>query len=94
MAKHAHEFQCTECAFFNYPMLDDKMNGNFTVVCGNCKHHHYRVLKNGVVTEDRHDKTLPAAEIIHVMPSATSKEKRKLGVVAQLRQMAAAGLMK
>lgn len=92
MARHAHEFDCTNCQFYNYPQLDDKMNGNYTIVCGNCGHHHYRVIVNGVVTRDRHDKHKPAAEIIHVMKSASQKERRQLGAIAQLRQREAAGL--
>ncbi|APU88928.1 hypothetical protein Rctr197k_122 [Virus Rctr197k] len=92
MARHAHEFSCTECQHYNYPMLSDQMNGNYTIICGHCQHQHYRVIKAGVVTEDRHNKNLPPAEIIHVMPSACQKEKRELGQVAQLRQMEAAGL--
>lgn len=72
-------------------MLSENMHGNYTILCGNCKHHHYRVIKNGVVTEDRHSKSMGAAELIHVMPSACSKEKRQRGVVAQLREKFAAG---
>lgn len=94
MARAAHEFDCTECRYFNYPMLDETFNGNYTIRCGNCGHDHYRVIKNGVVTADRHDKYQPAAEVIHVMPSATSKERRQLGAVAQLRALAAAGVHK
>jgi len=94
MARHAHEFNCTNCNFFNYPMLDDKMNGNFTVICGNCTHEHHRTIVKGVVTEDRHSDKMGMAERIHVMKSASQKEKRKLGIVAQLRQMEAAGLHK
>ena len=93
MARHSHEFQCTECYFFNYPMLSDVMSGNYTVVCGNCGHEHYRVLKNGVVTGDRHNTALDHGDTIHVMPSACSKEKRKRGLIAQMRENVAAGLM-
>ena len=92
MARHAHEFDCTNCMFYNYPMLSETMNGNYTIKCGNCGHEHYRVITKGAVTQDRHDKNRGAAEIIHVMPSAASKEKRKLGLIAQFRQTVAAGL--
>jgi hypothetical protein len=68
------------------------MTGNYTIACGNCGHHHYRTIRNGVVTNDRHDKTLGIAELIRVMKSATQKEKRQLGAVAQLRQREVAGL--
>ena len=81
------------CGWYNYPPLDDRMHGNYTIVCGNCGHHHYRVIKNGVVTSDRHNKELGEAHVLHVLKSQTQKEKRKLGLVAQLRQMATAGLM-
>ncbi len=94
MARHAHEFNCTECGWFNYPTLSEAFFGNYTIRCGHCLHDHYRVIKAGVVTEDRHDKNMRAAEIIHVMPSACSKEKRKLGSIAQFRQTEAAGLAK
>lgn len=96
MARHAHEFQCTECSYYNYPMLGTEMNGNYTIVCGNpkCLHQHYRVIKDGVVTGDRHNKALPAAELIHVMPSASQATKRVLSPIQQMRQMEAAGLHK
>ena len=75
-------------------MLSDKMNGNYTIVCGNCKHEHYRHIKDGVVTEERHNHLAQHGDTIHVMPSACSKTKRgdMQGKVAQLRQLEAAGL--
>lgn len=106
MASHTHEFQCDgrgtatpdrptseNCGWYNYPHLNDKMTGNYTIVCGNCGHKHYRYIKNGVVTADRHNETYGAGEVIHVLKSQTSKEKRKFGAMAQIRQMEAAGLM-
>ena len=93
MARHAHEFQCDHnCGFFNYPMLDEKMNGNYTIICGNCGHEHYRHIKDGVVTADRHFDGADDKDTIHVMQSATSKERRKMGSVTQFRNMVAAGL--
>lgn len=91
MARHAHEFNCTECGFFNYPMLSDTMNGNYTIRCGNCAHEHYRVIKKGVVTEDRHNTALEHGDTVHVMKSAAQRTKRQLGTVAKLRNMEAAG---
>ena len=73
-------------------MLSDNMNGNYTIKCGHCGHEHYRVIKNGVVTEDRHNKNYKDVDVIHIMPSACSKEKRKLGGIAQFRAAEAAGL--
>ena len=95
MARHAHEFQCDhDCGYYNYPMLDDSMNGNYTIICGHCGHHHHRTIKHGVVTADRHSENESLHDTIHVMPSACSKEKRKLGLIAQFRQKEAAGLAK
>jgi len=104
MARHAHEFQCDgngtfgtpsnnneNCGWFNYPTLRDNMNGNYIIVCGNCGHEHFRAIKNGVVTSDRHSAKLGEAERIIVLKSQTQKEKRQLGAIAQLRQMEAAG---
>ena len=53
MARHTHEFYCTNCSWWNYPMLSDTMDGNYEIVCGNCGHIHYRVIKNGVVIDDK-----------------------------------------
>jgi len=74
-------------------MLSDSFSGNYTIRCGQCAHLHYRVIEKGIVTSDRHNKNLGVAEVIHVMPSATSKEKRQMGTIARLRNMAAAGLL-
>lgn len=106
MARHAHEFQCDgqgaatpnnptpdNCGWYNYPPLDDKMNGNYTIICGNCGHHHYRVIRNGVVTSDRHSDELGEAHIIHVLKSQTQPTRRQLGAIAQIRQMESAGRM-
>lgn len=92
MARFAMEFQCTICRWFNYPMLSDTANGNFTVKCGNCGHEHYRVLKDGVVTEDRHNSAVDHGDTIHVMPSACSEKRREEGSVLAFRRMEAAGL--
>lgn len=82
------------CGWYNYPWLDDTMTGNFTIKCGHCGHEHYRKIVKGVVTDDRHDVKSGAAQVLHVLPSQTQATKRKLGTIAQIRQMEAAGLMK
>ena len=94
MARHAHEMHCTNCQYYNYPMLSDKLSGNFTVICGNCGHEHYRYIKDGVVTEDRHNSAADHGDTIHVPKSASTKEKRKMGQILQLRQQESAGLLR
>lgn len=82
------------CGWYNYPMLDDTMHGNFTIICGHCGHKHYRTIKMGVITHDRHSDNMGEEQVLHIMPSACSPTKRTLGSIAQIRQMEAAGLMK
>lgn len=96
MARHAHMFQCNHCGGFNYPMLDETMNGHYIIVCGNeqCHHKHYRTIEMGRVIDEgkRHSKTDKECDVIHVVPSAFSKTKRVEGSIAQFRAKAAAGL--
>jgi len=94
MAGHAHEFQCTNCQHWNYPMLRETMTGNFTVQCGNCKHNHYRYIKNGVVTEDRHNSAADHGDTVVVMRAAClpPDKRRKKGTVQKIREMVASGL--
>jgi hypothetical protein len=74
-------------------MLSEKMNGNYTIKCGNCGHEHYRVVKNGVVTEDRHNHETNHGDTIHVMKSASFKKKKEnRGMVVKFREAVAAGL--
>jgi hypothetical protein len=42
---------CEKYVQFNVPETD----GNLIVICPNCKHEHCRVVKGGVITEDRWD---------------------------------------
>lgn len=98
MARHAHLFQCTECRWWNKPMLSDKLHGNYTVKCGHCGHYHYRVIKEGVVTGDRHSHAVSKqggkeiGDIIHVPASACTEKKPQIGTMANIRQLEAAGL--
>jgi len=50
------------------------MFGNYTVVCCNCDHEHFRVIDKGVVTQERHDKRLGQSEKIMVL-KATLRDK-------------------
>lgn len=40
---------CNRYVQFNVPAE----NGRMVVVCPNCKHEHYRIVRNGVIAEDR-----------------------------------------
>jgi len=53
MAKQLVEFNCTEChKYFDFK-LNMELNGNYRIHCPNCDHIHYRVVKDGVITQDR-----------------------------------------
>lgn len=93
MARHSHEFSCTNCGWWNYPMLGEDMHGNYTIRCGNCGHEHYRAIKNGIVTEERHNSVLNHGDTIHVMPSACFAEKKEnKSMIIKFREMVTAGL--
>jgi hypothetical protein len=79
------------CRWWNYPRLRDNMSGNYTIVCGNCQHHHYRAVVDGHVTEDRHHDRYGSIEIIHVMRSACQESPRPVGKLSRIRDWLAAG---
>lgn len=44
---------CTNCGREFVAELDLSLNGNHEITCPLCQHVHYRVVRDGVVTEDR-----------------------------------------
>lgn len=44
---------CTNCQRRFLAELNLELNGNHRIACPLCQHIHYRVVKDGVVTEDR-----------------------------------------
>ena len=56
-SRREEEFYCSGgCGKYFKTYLRSNMCGNYTIECPNCGHHHYRVIKNGLVTEERHNK--------------------------------------
>jgi len=49
------------------------MFGNYTIECPGCHHHHFRVIKAGLITEDRHSMKLGQSELIIGLASTLSK---------------------
>lgn len=49
------ELFCHNCRKYVQFLLDTEIDGNHVIKCPNCGHEHCRVVKNGVVTEDRWD---------------------------------------
>ena len=64
--RRQEEFYCTECRKYFLTYLRDDWTINATIECPNekCKHHHFRVIKEGLVTGDRHKETYGTTEII------------------------------
>ena len=89
------DFWCQECSGYTYFKLNTALDGNHVVICANpeCKHKHYRYVKGGKITDDRFHEGQDLAEEIEPMPSAYSKQARKLGILARLRQRMAIGEM-
>lgn len=51
--KVLHEFNCSNCSGYITVKLDEDLQGAHCVVCPSCSHEHYRIIKDGVITEDR-----------------------------------------
>lgn len=52
------------CGKYFQTYLRENFFGNYTIVCPNCGHNHFRVIKEGVVTDDRHNERLGTVEKI------------------------------
>lgn len=76
--RRQEEFYCSTagggCGKYFLTFLRDSMFGNYTIECPNPEcpdvktqghgHHHYRVIKQGLVTEDRHNEKLGKSTIV------------------------------
>lgn len=51
----AQELFCSECGKYVRFPIDLALDGNHEIVCPNCGHVHYRVVKKGIITEDRYN---------------------------------------
>lgn len=49
------ELYCHECGKYVQFELDMSLNGNHVLNCPNCGHEHCRVVKDGVISDDRWD---------------------------------------
>jgi hypothetical protein len=68
MRRREEEFYCDRagggCGKYFKTYLRSNMYGNYTIECPGCQHHHFRVIEEGLVTQDRHSSRLGEAEII------------------------------
>lgn len=49
------ELWCHNCSRYVQFDMDMELNGNHVLECPNCGHEHCRVVKDGVITDDRWD---------------------------------------
>jgi len=49
------EIHCHDCQQYVQFDIDLSLNGNHVLECPNCGHEHCRVVKEGIITEDRWD---------------------------------------
>lgn len=97
------EFYCSGgCGWYCYPRLNLEIEGELTIVCGNCGHEHYRYIEKGKLKQPAADgkgsfskriterRGSRGHERILIMRSACQPKPRKLGMVAKVRQLLAA----
>lgn len=51
--KVLHEFWCSDCQGYISVKLNHDRQGVHCVICPKCQHNHYRVITDGVITDDR-----------------------------------------
>lgn len=47
------DLHCHNCGNCFIAQLDFDLDGNHKIECPHCRHLHYRVIKNGIITEER-----------------------------------------
>jgi len=66
--RRKEEFYCDKagggCGKYFLTYLRDDFYGNYTIECPACKHHHFRVIKEGLVTNDRHSERMGTTTIL------------------------------
>jgi len=76
MAKELFEFYCSgSCQGYFRAKLRTNIKGDYVIICPNCRHEHFRKIRKGRITSDRHTKTeKDAAERIMAPMSSFSIE--------------------
>lgn len=74
--KVVHEFYCTNCSGYITVKLDTSKNGAHCVHCPNCDHEHFRIIKDGVITEDRAPESMKSKDYCnHIYPVKAAYSK-------------------
>lgn len=65
------ELHCHNCDKYVQFDIDLSLNGNHILNCPNCGHEHCRVVKNGIITDDRWDSRNSADGYMHQVQNIT-----------------------
>jgi hypothetical protein len=89
MTREPYVFYCEGgCKQYVLVNINTSLDGEHVMVCPSCKHHHYRKIKNGVITDFRHSSG-DSADTIEPMPSAVFKTREEaleaMGIGKQTR---------
>lgn len=79
MPRDLFEFHCEgSCRGYTLVPLDVEEERDIILVCPNCKHEHYRTLRNGEITQIRHNQRTDTDTVHRIEPvmSAFSKTSR------------------
>ena len=78
------EFLCHCDKPYMYLWLNTAINGNYVIKCPYCDHLHYRVVRNGRISDVRHDHQYGNLE--KICPVKSYKEPRIRGKVALFKE--------
>jgi len=62
------DLHCTNCSRHVVFDMDFDLDGNHEITCPECGHIHYRVVENGLITEERWNSSMP----IYIVSSVTT----------------------
>jgi len=68
--KRRNELHCHACDMYVQFIIDQSLDGNHVLNCPNCGHEHCRVVKDGLVTDERWDQR--NGDTYWVSPNVTS----------------------
>jgi uncharacterized protein YbaR (Trm112 family) len=77
--KEKQELYCHECSRYVQFDIDISLNGNHVLNCPICKHEHCRVVKDGVITDDRWDQRNGETHMIYGTTATTTSTWNTMG---------------
>ena len=70
MAKILWEFHCEGgCSGYTLIPIDEEIDADIIFVCPSCKHEHFRRMKGGKITGDRHSTYTDTSKVHRIEPT-------------------------